>query len=63
MFGMIYKEYRDEYYYFDLLKLLMRLVLIVIINALELSHRVAMMTVVLILYYIVSLRKHPFIYY
>jgi hypothetical protein len=60
---MIYKEYRDNYYYFDVVKMVVRFLLVIIINVLDFTHLVIMMSVVLILYYLLSLRLHPFIYY
>jgi hypothetical protein len=41
----------------------MRFILMLIINALELEYMVAMLSVVLLLYYLLSLRLHPYIYY
>jgi hypothetical protein len=64
-FGMIYKEYKDRYCYFDILKMYMRIALTIIINLLDKSSSmmVALMSIILMVYYLSSTKLYPYIYY
>jgi hypothetical protein len=65
LFGHIYKEFKEQYSYFDIIKLLLKLFLIVIINIQTDPFAVTseIVLTLLICYLALLLKYYPFFYF
>jgi hypothetical protein len=65
LFGHIYKEFKDQYPHFDIVKMIGKLTIILIINAEANTFNISsiLITLLLLFYLVLIMYFHPFFYY
>jgi cell division protein FtsL len=65
MFGMLFKEFKPKFCYFDFVKLALKLCIIMLIDLLDSNRTIMCVLIALLLFahYLMIRSQHPFIFY